>query len=42
MAATGKGKRVSLDGTNFMRQFRDEESRLVRPRLRGVHTSDEN
>jgi len=27
MAATGKGKRVSLDGTNFMRQFRDEESR---------------
>jgi hypothetical protein len=27
MAATGKGKRVSLDDTNFMRQFRDEESR---------------
>jgi Ca2+-binding EF-hand superfamily protein len=30
MAATGKGKRVSLDGTNFMRQFRDEESRELK------------
>jgi hypothetical protein len=27
MASSGKGKRVSLDETNFMRQFRDEESR---------------
>jgi len=30
MAATCKGKRVSLDGTNFMRQFRDEESRELK------------
>lgn len=30
MASSGKGKRVSLDETNFMRQFRDEESRELK------------